>query len=96
MLLIDDQKQANSFSISRAIGIIFYPFMLKHTMAKKKVKEEPSKNLQPPGDTPEKKAAIKAHDEAEKDIEKDPDLNSKPESGDDLDEGELARLEGED
>lgn len=37
-----------------------------------------------------------AHKQAEKDIEMDPDINSKPEPGDDLDEGELARLEGED
>jgi hypothetical protein len=35
-----------------------------------------------------------AHKQAEKDIEKDPDLSSKPDPGDDLDEGELARLEG--
>ncbi len=38
----------------------------------------------------------KAHEQAEKDIEKDPDLASKQKPGDDLDEGELARLEGED
>ncbi len=37
-----------------------------------------------------------AHDQAEKDIEMDPDLSSEPKPGDDLDEGELARLEGED
>lgn len=37
-----------------------------------------------------------AHELAEKDIENDPDLNMKPKPGDDLDEGELARLEGED
>lgn len=36
-----------------------------------------------------------AHKEAEKDIEQDPDLSLEPEPGDDLDEGELARLEGE-
>lgn len=36
-----------------------------------------------------------AHEQAEKDIEKDPDLNLEPKPGDDLDEGELARLEGE-
>lgn len=36
-----------------------------------------------------------AHEQAEKDIEKDPDVHSKEEPGDDLDEGELARLEGE-
>lgn len=37
----------------------------------------------------------KAHDEAEKDIEMDPDLDLSPAPEDDLDEGELARLEGE-
>jgi hypothetical protein len=37
-----------------------------------------------------------AHKEADKDIERDPDLSSKPSLTDDLDEGELARLEGED
>lgn len=37
-----------------------------------------------------------AHRIAEEDIEADPDLSSKPQPGDDLDEGELARLEGED
>lgn len=36
-----------------------------------------------------------AHKEADKDIEQDPDLTSKPDSAADLDEGELARLEGE-
>ncbi len=37
-----------------------------------------------------------AHKEADKDIDHDPDLSSEPSPGDDLDEGELARLEGED
>ncbi|MEO7120996.1 MAG: hypothetical protein ABIY62_07865 [Ginsengibacter sp.] len=37
-----------------------------------------------------------AYKEAEKDIEKDPDLSAAPQPGDDLDEGELARLEGHD
>jgi hypothetical protein len=37
-----------------------------------------------------------AHKAADEDIEQDPDLSTKPEPGDDLDEGELARLEGED
>jgi len=39
---------------------------------------------------------LAARKEAEKDIEQDPDLSTKPEPEDDLDEGELARLEGED
>jgi hypothetical protein len=38
----------------------------------------------------------KAHRLAVEDIEADPDLNTQPEPGDDLDEGELARFEGED
>lgn len=37
-----------------------------------------------------------AHKAADKDIEQDPDLKTEPEPGDDLDEGELARFEGED
>ncbi len=37
-----------------------------------------------------------AQQQAEDDIEKDVDLNNKPELGDDLDEGELANLEAED
>jgi hypothetical protein len=37
-----------------------------------------------------------AHRLAEEDIDRDPDLSTKPGQGDDLDEGELARLEGED
>ena len=37
-----------------------------------------------------------AHKAADEDIEQDPDLSTKPQPGDDLDEGELARLEGED
>ena len=44
----------------------------------------------------ENKNISAAHKEADKDIERDPDLSSKPSPGDDLDEGELARLEGED
>ena len=44
----------------------------------------------------EVKKAVKAHEQADKDIEKDPDLTTKPNPEDDLDEGELARLEGED
>jgi hypothetical protein len=38
---------------------------------------------------------LKAHVLAQSDIDNDPDLNTEPEVGDDLDEGELARLEGE-
>ena len=36
---------------------------------------------------------LKAHEQAEKDIEKDPELSIGPEKGDDLDEGELAKLD---
>jgi len=35
-----------------------------------------------------------AHEQAEQDIQNDPELNLEPKPGDDLDEGELARLEG--
>jgi hypothetical protein len=44
----------------------------------------------------EKDKAIEAHQQADKDIEQDPDLATKPNPEDNLDEGELARLEGED
>ena len=40
------------------------------------------------------KIITQAHEQAEKDIEKDPELQPDPTA--DLDEGELARLEGED
>lgn len=43
----------------------------------------------------EKEIVSAAHAEAEKDIEQDPDLSLKPDPADDLDEGELARFEGE-
>lgn len=36
-----------------------------------------------------------AHNAAEADIQEDPDLGDNAETGDDLDEGELARLDGE-
>lgn len=47
----------------------------------------------------EKKSDLKdsvneAHEQAEQDIQDDPELNLEPKVGDDLDEGELARLEG--
>lgn len=45
--------------------------------------------------TPDNEHVAEAHEQAEKDIEMDPDLSLMPEPGDDLDEGELARLEGE-
>ncbi len=54
------------------------------------------KNLSQPTKNPDKELITEAYKQAEKDIEKDPDLSTKPEAGDDLDEGELARLEGED
>ncbi|MDQ6845803.1 MAG: hypothetical protein M3Z92_15910 [Bacteroidota bacterium] len=46
--------------------------------------------------TPKDEHVKEAYEQAEKDIGKDPELNTEPEPGDDLDEGELARLEGED
>ena len=65
-------------------------------MAKKKATKDPVKKLKNKPDTEEKKHTSEAHDQAEKDIEADPDLNTEPHREDDLDEGELARLEGED
>lgn len=53
------------------------------------------KNDQRKKDEDSKELANDAYEQAEKDIEKDPELNSQPNPGDDLDEGELARLEGE-
>jgi hypothetical protein len=44
--------------------------------------------------TDSKETITQAHEQAEKDIEKDPDFQPDPAA--DLDEGELARLEGED
>jgi hypothetical protein len=46
-----------------------------------------------PMPTPKDEAVIAAHEQAEKDIELDGDLNMKPEPIDDLDEGESARFE---
>ena len=42
------------------------------------------------------KKVEEAHLQANKDIEHDPDLATRPNPEDNLDEGELARLEGED
>jgi len=53
-------------------------------------------NVLPKKYAKEKEKAIEAHEQADKDIERDPDLATKPKPEDDLDEGELARLEGED
>jgi len=44
--------------------------------------------------TDNKETVAQAHEQADKDIEKDPDFQTDPAA--DLDEGELARLEGED
>ena len=44
----------------------------------------------------EKEGATEAHDQADKDIARDPDLTSQTNPEDEMDEGELARLEGED
>jgi len=65
-------------------------------MAKKK-NPAPAKNNSAKAGLPvEKEKLIRAHDQADKDIGQDPDLTSKTNPGDELDEGELARLEGED
>ena len=65
-------------------------------MAKTKITKPSPSGLVKQTDPNEKKHTSQAHDQAEKDIEQDPDLNTKPHSEDELDEGELARLEGED
>jgi hypothetical protein len=65
-------------------------------MAKKKIKSDPANKLEKPAVPNEKQPALAAHEQADKDIENDPDLNTKPHREDDLDEGELAQLEGED
>lgn len=44
----------------------------------------------------EKETVIAAHDQAEKDMEQDEDLNTNPSPSDDLDEGEMARFENKD
>jgi hypothetical protein len=43
----------------------------------------------------ENESTVAAHKAADQDIEQDPDLSPIPSPGDDLDEGELARLEGD-
>lgn len=48
-----------------------------------------------PMPTPKDDAVIAAHDQAEKDIEQDAELNLEPNPIDDLDEGESARFEAE-
>lgn len=60
----------------------------KNTAQENTVKDK--KNLQ----SDREKTVLQAHKQAEKDIEKDPDLQPDPAA--DLDEGELARLEGGD
>ena len=62
-------------------------------MAKKK-KSDGKKTEKINPDVDNKAAA--AHDQADKDIERDPDLASTSHPEDLMDEGELARLEGED
>jgi hypothetical protein len=44
----------------------------------------------------EKETVIAAHDQAEKDMENDDDLNTQPDPAADLDEGEMARYEDND
>jgi hypothetical protein len=46
-----------------------------------------------PMPTPKNEAVTAAHEQAEKDMEMDSDLNGRPEPIDDLDEGESARFE---
>ena len=63
-------------------------------MAKRK--KEPAKNFSEKYAEKEVNKAEEAHQQAHKDIEHDPDLSTRPNPEDNLDEGELARLEGED
>jgi len=42
---------------------------------------------------PDKENVVAAHDQAEADIENDPEMAMGEEPGDDLDEGEIARLD---
>ena len=53
----------------------------------------PDKDPKQP-DASNKEYVKEAYEQAEKDIEKDPDLKNKKSEKDDLDEGELAKLEG--
>ncbi|MCW3110242.1 MAG: hypothetical protein JWQ09_4748 [Segetibacter sp.] len=48
-----------------------------------------------PQPTPKDEAVIAAHEQAEKDIEQDAELNMAPDPAADLDEGEIARFEDE-
>lgn len=48
-----------------------------------------------PQPTPKDDAVIAAHEQADKDIEQDPDLTPTPSPIDDLDEGESAQFEDE-
>ena len=59
---------------------------------KKNVSDKARKVSHPPGNN----NVMEAHKQADKDIEKYPDLKPKPHPEDEMDEGELARLEGED
>jgi len=62
------------------------------TKQKKNTSGKTRKDSQPPRNS----KVVEAHKQADKDIEKDPDLNPKTNPEDEMDEGELARLEGED
>ncbi len=63
-------------------------------MAKRK--KDPAKKPSQKHVEKEIKKAEEAHQQADQDIEHDPDLSTTPKPEDNLDEGELARLEGED
>jgi hypothetical protein len=54
---------------------------------------KPMENAEGKDPSVQKEAVIAAHDEALKDIDKDPDLNMKAGPEHDLDEGEIARFE---
>ncbi len=58
-----------------------------------KNQSKPEETTQPNSNQDEK--VTEALEQAETDMEQDPDLSTKPDPAADLDEGELARLEGE-
>jgi hypothetical protein len=74
-------------------GTVFISYNQNYFMAEAKKREEPPKSTDQ-GSKVNEEPVIKAHEEAEKDIEDDPDFQSDLTT--DLDEGELAQLEGED
>jgi hypothetical protein len=69
---------------------------MQHYMTDKKLKRKNKGTGKSSAENEKKDLITEAHRIAEEDMETDADLSTKPQPGDDLDEGELARLEGED